>query len=348
MSNRQRERLNVIIIILLALVIFAADTITDFEVAVAVFYVGVVLVSVFLLSRRGVIAVWATCMVLSVVSFLFTSSGDHEAGLTNLLISSVAICVVTFLALKNFAATVAAQAARNELAHVARLTALGELTVSIAHEVNQPLAAIVNSANACARWLDGKSPNLTKARQSIQRIVDDAHRAGDVIARVRAMATRLPSQKEWLNVGDTVSDILGLCAGQLSENGVDTRVTLEEGLPPVLADRIQIQQVMLNLILNAIDAMAGEAPGFRLLEVAVERIGNTVVWSVKDNGIGLSGNDVSKVFDAFFTTKSSGLGIGLAISRTIVEAHGGRIWANPNAIGTTFLFSLPTFTAEVV
>ncbi|KSV75962.1 hypothetical protein N185_16070 [Sinorhizobium sp. GW3] len=334
-------------IALIGLAIFAADTLTDYEVAVAVFYVVVVLAAVSLFDRRGVIVVWTVCMTLTVLSFFLTSSGDREAGLINLLISSVAICVVTFLALQNVAAASAAQVAKDDLAHVARITALGELAISIAHEVNQPLAAIVNSANASNRWLSADPPNIVKAKLSIERIVSDAHRAGDVISRVRGMATRLPSQKEWLNVGDTVADILTLCSGQLADNAVETRVSLQEGLPPVLGDRVQIQQVLLNLILNAIDAMAIQKQGPRHLDLSVERAANMVVWNVTDSGIGLSQNDAAKVFDAFFTTKSAGLGIGLAISRTIVEAHGGRIWVRPSAVGATFSFSLPTSTAEV-
>jgi signal transduction histidine kinase len=231
--------------------------------------------------------------------------------------------------------------AQAELAHVARLTTLGELTASIAHEINQPLGAMVNSANACVRWLAAQ--NLEKARQSALRIVADGQRAGDIITGIRALAQKAPPHKDWLDVNETIQEVIALARSEIQRNGVALATQLSEHVPVVLADRIQLQQVILNLMMNAIEAMRGVSAGPRVLEVSSECGAATeVVIAVRDSGPGFAPQHLDRLFDAFYTTKAHGLGLGLAISRRIIEAHGGRLWATANTPhGAVVQFTVP-------
>ncbi|RMS08208.1 Sensor histidine kinase [Pseudomonas coronafaciens pv. coronafaciens] len=333
----------------LALVIAIADTLTDLEIAVGVFQIAVVLLAVRLLPVRGVIAVAVVCMVLTVVSYeMTTSRGSEASGLINCVISLSAIAITTWLALRMARAISTVHEARSQLARIARVNQLGELTASIAHEVNQPLSAIVISGNACQRWLAAEPVNLDKARQAVERMMSDANRAGDIIVRVRALAKRSSTHKEWISVADTVAEIVALAYSEIDGQGVALTVEVPEGLPPLLADRVQIQQVLLNLMLNGVDAMKKVAPDQAQLEVRVDwREGGDIGFSVHDNGVGVPPEHVHQLFDAFYTTKEEGMGIGLAISRSIIEAHGGRIWVTPNpTMGATFHFTLPTGKME--
>ena len=335
--------IRVSLLLILAAGISVADTFTSLEIAVAVFQILVVLIAVNILPPRGVVGIAAVCMVLTVLSYRLTPAGDPQAGLINCLISLVAIVSTTYLALRMLAATRALHQAREHLEHTARMNTLGELTASIAHEVNQPLAAIANSGNACLRWMAAEPANLPKARQALERIVADTHRASEVIARVRGMAQRQPPTKQWLNVPDTVNDSMVLLHSELNQQGVVLRLQIDDGLPPMLADQIQIQQVLLNLAMNAVDAMRNVDPDRRILDLSVtHNPRDELHFSVCDQGTGLAQEDCERVFDAFYTTKHDGIGIGLAISRSIIEAHNGRIWAsvNPQA-GATFHFTLP-------
>ena len=328
--------------------IFVADTVTDIEIAVAVFYVAIVLIAAGFLETRGVIIVSAACVGLTVISFGLTPSGAYEAGLINCGLSLSAIGATTYLALKMASAILAENEARVQLARLARVNMLGELTSSIAHEVNQPLTAVVASGNACLRWLAVQPPNLPKAQQAVERIIKDANRASDVIARVRSLVKRGPPIKEWLNATNVVSEIIALTRSEMDSNHVVLRTQFASGLPPILADRVQIQQVLLNMILNAIEAMSTAAPEKRELQIRLEpKDERSAEFTVRDSGIGILSDKLEHLFDAFYTTKVDGMGIGLAISRSIVEAHGGRIWATANSgSGATFHFTLPTGGAE--
>ncbi|MDQ0395560.1 sensor histidine kinase [Labrys monachus] len=345
MLSKQRNRpgLRAVFIASLLICIFVADTVTDFEIAFAVFYIAVILSAIGFLSTRGVVFLASVCVGLTAISLLLTKQGSFEAGVFNCGISASAIGVTTYLALKTVAAQAAAHDAQEQLARVARLTRLGALTASIAHEVNQPLAAVVTSADACRRWLAHEPPNLAKARQAAERIVRDASRAGEVIARVRGLARNEPSRREPLDLNEAAIEAVAMAQHEIERNGVALQWHLAEDLPAAMADRVQIQQVIGNLLLNALEAMAG-LPSFRReLEISSSRDADgNIVLAVADSGAGMKPSVLEHAFDAFWTTKETGMGIGLAISRSIIEAHGGRIWATSEPrMGAVFRFSLP-------
>jgi signal transduction histidine kinase len=234
--------------------------------------------------------------------------------------------------------------AQSELTRVARLTMMGELAASIAHEINQPLAAIVTNGEACVRLLAGDPPNLAEAREAVEAMIRDGYRASDVIRRIRALVQQTPPQPEWLAVNALILEVLALVRSDVQRHGVALQTHLAPDLPSVRGDRIQVQQVLLNLIMNAIDALRGVPEGVRDLQVSSGSAASQGVRvTVCDTGIGLATASVAHLFDAFYTTKSEGMGLGLAISRTIIEAHGGQLWATPNAgPGATFQFTLPS------
>jgi PAS domain S-box-containing protein len=234
--------------------------------------------------------------------------------------------------------------AQMELAHVSRLTTLGELTTSIAHEVSQPLAGMMASAGAGARWLAAEPPDITAARATLDSIAADGKRARDVIARIRALTKRQAPRKERVDINHEIQDVLALTAQESRSHDVVVRTELDRSLPRVGGDRVQLQQVLLNLVLNAIEAMSAVQDRPRLLTIASARRGsaNAVLVEVRDSGIGLDPSGAEQVFKAFYTTKPDGIGIGLSISRSIVEAHGGRLWASGNEPhGAVFQLSLP-------
>jgi C4-dicarboxylate-specific signal transduction histidine kinase len=228
------------------------------------------------------------------------------------------------------------------LAHVTRVTTLGEMTASIAHEINQPLAAVVNNASACLRWLAGAAPNLEEARQSAALIIADGHRAGEIISRIRALANKAPPRKDWLNINETILEVIALARSEVQGNRVALQTQLSDELPLVLGDRIQLQQVILNLVMNGIEAMSAVTDRSRDLLIRSRRHEpDKVLVAVQDSGIGLKAESLDHLFEAFFTTKPKGMGMGLAISRSIIEAHGGLLWAVPNeGPGATFQFTL--------
>jgi PAS domain S-box-containing protein len=233
--------------------------------------------------------------------------------------------------------------AQAALAHVTRLMTMGELTASIAHEVNQPLAGVTTNANAGLRWLAREPPDLEEARACLQRIIRDGQRAGEVIARMRAFARKAAPQTARLALNDVIAEVLALVDGELRRHGVALHTDLAADLPPVRADRVQLQQVLLNLLLNGIEAMRGVTERPRALVVRSRKDGaEGVLVAVQDAGTGIAPQDLERVFTPFYTTKPAGLGLGLAISRSIIEAHGGRLWATSNdGPGATFQFTLP-------
>ena len=230
-----------------------------------------------------------------------------------------------------------------ELTHVTRVSTLGEMTASIAHEVNQPLAAVVTNANACVRWLGHQPPNLAEARQAVGRIIKEGNRASDVIGRIRALVRKAPPRKDRLDINEIILEVIALSRNEVHRNRVTLKPQLSDDLPLVLADRIQLQQVVLNLILNGLEAMSEVVDRSRELHVSSGRHESSgVLVAVRDSGKGISPESLDHLFDAFFTTKPDGMGMGLAICRSIIEGHGGLLWASPNSPqGAIFQFTLP-------
>jgi len=233
--------------------------------------------------------------------------------------------------------------ARSELAHVARVTTLGALTASIAHEVNQPLSGIITNASTCLRMLAADPPNVDGARETAQRTIRDGRRASDVITRLRALFDKRSVTAESMDLNEATREVIALSLSELQANGVILQTELADALPPVTGDRVQLQQVILNLLRNASDAMSGVDDRPRRLVVRTERDSDQRVrLSVQDAGVGFESESVDRLFDAFYTTKPSGMGIGLAVSRSIIESHHGRLWATRNAgPGATFSLSIP-------
>jgi C4-dicarboxylate-specific signal transduction histidine kinase len=245
----------------------------------------------------------------------------------------------------------ALQEARAELERVTRVTTMGELAASIAHEVNQPLAGVVTSANAGLNWLAANPPNLSKTRETLERILRDGTRGGEVLARIRALLKRTPPAKTLVSMNQVVRDVVALTAGQFRQHQIRLSLDLDSTVPAVLGDTVQLQQVLLNLIRNAVEAMSGLANGQRTLRIQ-SRPGElegkaAVLIKVIDTGVGFGGADRSRLFEAFHTTKAEGMGMGLWISRSIIENHHGRLTASSNnGRGATFVIMLPKASEE--
>lgn len=237
--------------------------------------------------------------------------------------------------------------ARSELAHVARVMSLGALTASIAHEVNQPLSGIITNASTCMRMLGADPPNIDGARETVRRTIRDGRRASDVITRLRALFTNRDEATELVDLNQTTREVITLSLSELHRNRVILKPELANDLPHVTGDRVQLQQVILNLLRNASDAMSAVEDRPRQLVIKTEReaneLGGRVRLSVQDTGVGLELENINKLFDAFYTTKNDGMGIGLSVSRSIIESHDGTLWATPNdGAGATFSFSIPS------
>jgi len=238
---------------------------------------------------------------------------------------------------------------RSELAHVARVTTLGALTASIAHEVNQPLSGIVTNASTCLRMLAADPPNVEGARETARRTIRDGERASEVIARLRALFTKKTTASGSIDLNEATREVVALSMSELQSQRVALRLELANDLPPVIGDRVQLQQVILNLLLNASDAMSTVEDRPRELVIATTVEAADVHLSVRDTGIGFDAGDPDRLFDAFYTTKSSGMGIGLSVSRSIMERHGGRLLATPNrGPGATFSFSIPREAQDIL
>jgi C4-dicarboxylate-specific signal transduction histidine kinase len=251
--------------------------------------------------------------------------------------------VITRLITRTRTAAEALRATQAELAHASRVMTMGELSASIAHEVNQPLAGIVTNAGACLRWLAGDPPDLEEAREAARRIIRDGNRASEVVGRIRALAKKAATAKQRMDLNDAVQEVIALAEGEMRRNGVLLRTELADHLPAVLGDRVQLQQVVLNLVMNGIEAMRTVADRKRVLVIRTQSVaGDAVRVTVQDSGVGLDPQSGEQIFDAFYSTKRGGLGMGLSISRSIVEDHGGRLWTQPSdGPGTTFQFTVP-------
>ena len=235
------------------------------------------------------------------------------------------------------------QITRTELARVVRITTIGELTASIAHEVNQPLAAVVANADACVAWLSHQTPNLIEARAAAERSAQGATRASEVIARIRSLIDKAAPDRKRVHINEIIEETVTLADGQVSANNVLLMIELDPDLPVVLGDRIQLQQVILNLVMNGIEAMTRvtDRPRQLLIRSRIQN-GEQVLVSVQDCGVGISGEVMPRLFEPFFTTRSKGIGMGLPIGRSIIESHGGRLWAESTVSqGSIFQFTLP-------
>jgi C4-dicarboxylate-specific signal transduction histidine kinase len=233
--------------------------------------------------------------------------------------------------------------AKAEIARIARITTMGEFAASIAHELNQPLGSIVVSGGACLRWLTAKPPNLDEVLQAVEAIIRDGTRASSVLVRIRGLLRRGERLRERSDINDIIREVIALSDRELRRTRASLRTEMPGNLPPVVVDRVLLQQVILNLMMNAVEAMRAVSDRVRVLRIRTEeQPSGSIVVLVQDSGVGLDPNNSSRMFEAFYTTKAEGIGMGLTISRSIIEAHGGRLWAVANdGPGSTFCFTLP-------
>src|SRR4030095_3462261 len=237
---------------------------------------------------------------------------------------------------------------QTELAHVSRVTTMGELAASIAHEVNQPLGAIVGNADICRAWLSEAQPDLTQLGEALDDIASDGRRASDVISRIRGLVKKNLPEKTTFNINEVAREVQALIEHEAQRKGVSIRAELGAELPLVSGDRVQLQQVLINLLMNGIDAMAGVDHADRDLKLTTRhKQPDQILVAVEDRGVGIDPANLEQIFKAFHTTKSGGMGMGLAISRSIIHDHGGRLWAEPNRRGgVCFNFTLPISREE--
>jgi C4-dicarboxylate-specific signal transduction histidine kinase len=230
-----------------------------------------------------------------------------------------------------------------ELAHANRLATMGQLAASIAHEINQPIGAARNNAHAALRFLVRESPDLGEVKEALECVVNDTYRASDIISGIRDQVKKLPPRMDRVDLNDAIVEVIALIRGELSKHRVGVQLRLAENLPPSRADRVQLQQVILNLILNAIEAMVGsEADARELVISAVSSGAEGLLVAIADSGPGIAAEDRERIFDSFYTTKAGGVGIGLSICRSIIDAHGGRLWADAHQPrGAALKFTLP-------
>jgi C4-dicarboxylate-specific signal transduction histidine kinase len=326
-----------------AIGIFIGDTFTHLEIAVAVLYVVVVLMAARFWQTRGILLISLGCAGLTVLSFFLSpATGPAPAtAIINMFISLAAIGLTSFLVLRSQSAEVALRQAHANLAHVNRVTTMGELTASLAHEVNQPITAALTDANSCLRWLTRDRPDVEEAREAALRIVKDATRAADIISRIRLLFKKSAPQQELVDVNEVIRGMIVLLHSEAARYSISVRTELAADLPEVTGDRVQLQQVLMNLMLNGIDAMKDMNAG-RELTIKSEPENGQLLISVSDTGMGLPPKQADQIFNAFFTTKVHGTGMGLSISRSIAESHGGRLWAaDKSPRGVTFYFTLP-------
>ncbi len=283
--------------------------------------------------------------VLPDLSHSVSISSLETAGIITVTLLILGLAMLSSLVDRRFEAQaleLAIAEVRMELARVARIATLGELAASIAHEINQPLAAVVTNAGASLRWLAQEPPNLDETREAAKRTVREANRASEVIGKIRALLKHEPPQMGQLNVNEVIQQVVSLTLHELVRGGITVQMDLAPDIPAIFGDRVQLQQVMLNLIMNAIDAMAANRDVTRNLLIKSVSVPEGVLIQVQDSGKGFDAGQAERFFEPFFTSKSQGIGMGLSISRSIIEAHGGRIWvtsASPQ--GAVFQFVLP-------
>ena len=341
-------RLLAALIAVLIAVIFVLDTITNLEIAVAVLYVAVILLAARFLSRRATLTVAAICVAATLLSYYLTPRGVPQSGLINCALSLLAIAATSYLSVAAQNSAAAERRAQARLAAATRVAALGELTGSIAHEINQPLAALVLNGNAGLRWLAADPPNLDKAKQAFRAIESEATRAGEVVNRIRSLAAGEAVPFQRLEINAVVIEGIGLAQDLLRANRVTLHSDFTPDLPRILGDRVQLVQVVLNLLTNAAEAVGTGPDGEREVIVTTRRFSaDKLAFMVRDTGGGIDKEGLEQVFDAFYTTKRAGMGFGLAISRTFVEAHGGEIWAERSTPhGAVFAVSLPVVRSD--
>jgi len=229
-----------------------------------------------------------------------------------------------------------------DLAHINRVSTLGEMATSLAHEITQPIASARNNARAALNFLDRQPPDLGEVKEALECVVADADRGGDIVDRIRDHIKKAPPRKNLFDLNEAINEVIVLARSAITKNGVSVQTRLTQGLAPVQGDRVQLQQVVLNLILNAVEAMGSVEAGARELLISTEQDNTGVLVAVRDSGPGIDATHLERVFEAFYTTKSSGVGMGLSICRAIIDAHGGRLWAEPNEPrGAVFQFTLP-------
>lgn len=329
-------------------VIFVVDTLTDYEITAGCFYTAIVFIAALLLRSSRVIAFASACIALTLLSFAVTDSGEFGIGLVNTGINIVTIAIATWLALKLIAMEETAHESRERVLRMARVTSLGALTASIAHEINQPLTAVITSAGACKRWIAQDPPHIRNAQCAIDRIVTEADRANAVIVKVRGLFSGKPPRKEPFDFNALVLEITDLARNRIDRENITLKLFLQNGLPPVVADRVQIGQVVGNLLLNAVEAMVASTGPVRELKLTSQmEAADKIRFYMIDTGTGFAPGEIGQLFEAFWTTKEDGVGLGLPISCSIIEAHGGRLWAEDNeGGGAVFVFSLPVGPRE--
>jgi NO-binding membrane sensor protein with MHYT domain len=283
--------------------------------------------------------------VLPDLSRSVSISSLETAGIITVTLLVLGLAILSSLVDRRFdmqAMELALAEVRIELARIARIATMGELTASIAHEINQPLAAVVTNASASVRWLALQPPNLDEARAAATRTVREANRAGEVIGRIRALLKKEPPQMGQLQLNEVIQQVLALSRHELARAGITVQTELAPEVPALHGDRVQLQQVMLNLIMNAIDATAVTTDGPRKLLIKSASVPEGVLVQVQDFGQGVVAREAERIFEPFFTTKPQGIGMGLSISRSIIEAHGGQLWVTPGSPhGAVFQFILP-------
>jgi C4-dicarboxylate-specific signal transduction histidine kinase len=344
----QRSRILPGATIALGAVIFAADIFTPPDCVVSGLYVVIVLMAGGVLRGRRLWLITLACGVSTITAQILanrlTLGNDQIAyiGAFNTSVSLLAIILATWLVLQSQAVEAAMRSAQSELARSSRITTMGELTASIAHEVNQPIAGVVANANACSRWLAGNPPDLLEARAAAGRIVRDGTRAADIISRIRQLFAKSSVQREATDVNQLIRETTELLRTQATHHATVVRMDLASEIPSIAADRVQLQQVLVNLVVNAIESVKAMPHSREVVLKSSQPDNYHVAVSVSDNGVGLPPDHANSIFATFFTTKAGGTGMGLSISRSIVEAHDGHIRATPNRpSGATFTFTLP-------
>jgi signal transduction histidine kinase len=331
--------------------IFLLDTVAPADIAVAVLYSAIVLLSIGFPWRYAIVVTGAACSLLTILSYLL-NHGDSYGGavLADGLVSLAAIGVTTFLAvrIRGGAAALSEQAkaleqANTELAHATRVTTLGQLSTSITHELKQPLAAIATNGDVCVRYLNTEPPDVQEVRAAVTRIIGDVHRTSQIINQLRALIKKSDPKTERVDINSLVEETLLLLGREISRHRISLRLSLAPELPTVIGDRIQLQQVILNLVVNAIESMAEISDRPRELIIRSSNVDPAqLIVAVQDAGTGIDDANAGELFKAFYTSKSEGLGMGLSICRSIVEAHDGTLSASSNdGPGATFQFALP-------